>query len=386
MAIEIGRLRPDEFARLYEIVAEQNDPEDVHDARATLEGAHARPGDWIVARVDDRLAAIAIVVPMEARIGGIVVPALAPEIVATAKEFTGSGLQRLLFSALAEAYPDRPIHLIEGIPYFYRRLGYEYAIPHPTQQVVERPTTPDGWEVRRATPDDLERIRRLQAATQQGADVAFTHPPHLWHWTMESPLYRVVMATDGGEWSMARGYSDGDDHWVMEVAAESDRGARAAISGAVEGDRVRVYHRPGAPWIADLGGEAVPSGYAYYARVVDLAAVLDMLRPEFEVALARSELTGWSGTFLLSQYASSITSEVMGGRFGRFEVGGPVQAPVSQGGSGVPPDLTAHLLLGPLGARGLAERHPDVLLGKQADLMEVLFPPRTADVHTWVAP
>lgn len=386
MAIEIGRVRPDEYPRLYEIVAEQNDPEDVEDARATLEGAHARPDDWIVARVDGALAALLIVVPMEAMIGETPIPALAPEIVATSPGFTGRGLQRALFGALADAHVDRPLHLIEGIPYFYRRLGYEYAIPHPTQQVAQRPMLPDGWTVREATHDDVPRILALQAAAQASAGVVFSHPAHLWDWVIESPLYRVVLATDGTRWAMARGYSDGDDHWVMEVAGDTDDGVLAAISGTSEGEQVRVYHRPGLEVPSLVGGTAEPSGYAYYARVADLPAVLTMLRPAFEAALAASSLAGWSGTFLLSQYATSLTMEVVDGRFGEVVVGGAMQAPVSQGGSGVPPDLTAHLLLGPHGAKGLAERHPDVLLGKQAEVMEVLFPPRTADVHTWVAP
>lgn len=385
MSPDIGEIRPDEFSRLYELVAEQHDPEDVHDARAGLEGAFARPGDWLAARVDGALAAFAVVVPMGARIGEVHVPALAVELVTTAPDRTGRGLQRALFGAITERHPDRPLHLIEGIPYFYRRLGYEYAIPHPTQQVVTTPRVPEGWDVRVAGHDDVPLLVALQSEAQSAAGVAFSHPDHLWHWMVDSPVYRVVIASSGGESSMARGYGE-DEAFVMEVAGASTDGLRAAISGAASGSTARVYHRPGVPAIAGLGGDERPSGYAYYARIVDPPAVLGALRPEFDALLEASPLAGWTGTFLLSTYHSSITMEVSEGRFGRPEVGGPMQAPVAAGGSGVPPDLLAHLLVGPLGAEGLATRHPDVLLGRQADLMGVLFPPRTADVHTWVAP
>jgi len=63
--------------------------------------------------------------------------------------------------------------------------------------------------------------------------------------------------------------------------------------------------------------------------------------------------------------------------------GGPEQAPISKGGSGVPPDALAPLLLGPFGAGGLESRHGDVVLGRQRELMEALFPPVSSDVMTF---
>jgi hypothetical protein len=41
------------------------------------------------------------------------------------------------------------------------------------------------------------------------------------------------------------------------------------------------------------------------------------------------------------------------------------------------------LLLGPFGAGGLEARHGDVLLGRQRELMEALFPPMTSDLLTF---
>jgi hypothetical protein len=63
--------------------------------------------------------------------------------------------------------------------------------------------------------------------------------------------------------------------------------------------------------------------------------------------------------------------------------GGPEQAPISKGGSGVPPDALAPLMLGPFGAAGLEARYGDVMLGRQRDLMEALFPPVSSDVLTF---
>lgn len=66
--------------------------------------------------------------------------------------------------------------------------------------------------------------------------------------------------------------------------------------------------------------------------------------------------------------------------------GGPEQAPLSKGGSGVPPDAVASLVLGPYGALEPEERLPDCLLGRQRRLMAALFPPVTADLLTFYLP
>ena len=74
------------------------------------------------------------------------------------------------------------------------------------------------------------------------------------------------------------------------------------------------------------------------------------------------------------------------GAVGEFTIDRREQSPISKGGSGVAPDLFASLVLGPLGFEGLADRHPDVMGGKQTELMHALFPPIQADFQSWVLP
>jgi hypothetical protein len=65
--------------------------------------------------------------------------------------------------------------------------------------------------------------------------------------------------------------------------------------------------------------------------------------------------------------------------------GGPVQAPVWAGGSGIPLDAFGSLILGG-GAASLEERFPDALLGRQAEIMNELFPPQRSDFLTFYLP
>jgi hypothetical protein len=52
----------------------------------------------------------------------------------------------------------------------------------------------------------------------------------------------------------------------------------------------------------------------------------------------------------------------------------------------VPALAVAPMLLGPFGGIGLEARYGDVLLGRQRDLMEALFPPVTSDLLTFYLP
>jgi hypothetical protein len=66
--------------------------------------------------------------------------------------------------------------------------------------------------------------------------------------------------------------------------------------------------------------------------------------------------------------------------------GGAEQAPISKGGSCIPPDAVARLVVGAHGAAGLEELLPDCLLGRQRELLTALFPPLTADLLTFYLP
>jgi hypothetical protein len=63
-----------------------------------------------------------------------------------------------------------------------------------------------------------------------------------------------------------------------------------------------------------------------------------------------------------------------------------MQGPASLGGAGVAPDLIGPLLFGPHGIAGLTARHSDVYPGPNAELMQALFPPVTADLLTFYLP
>ncbi|WP_328471967.1 GNAT family N-acetyltransferase [Actinoplanes sp. NBC_00393] len=106
------------------------------------------PADFLVAEdtATGRPVASLVSLRQDWFLDGVRLPAVQTELVGTAPEHRGNRLTERLFAALHERYPtaDVPIQMIEGIPYFYRRFGYEYAMANdgaPTVPASALPTT-----------------------------------------------------------------------------------------------------------------------------------------------------------------------------------------------------------------------------------------------------
>ncbi len=178
---------------------------------------------------------------------------------------------------------------------------------------------------------------------------------------------------------------------LVAEATARDAGAvgdlLAAVARQSESGRVGVVERPGTlvhQVCEPLMEPAADRAEQYYVRIADPAAVLDALRPVLAARLAAAglERTG----VLLSTYGRHYRFEVTPDGMAPVVVGGPLQAPESEGGAGVAPDWLAPLLFGPWGIDGLARLRPDVSPAGDPELFAALFPPVTADVLTYYLP
>ena len=82
--------------------------------------------------------------------------------------------------------------------------------------------------------------------------------------------------------------------------------------------------------------------------------------------LEANEQAGDGHPVLLSTYDRHVRFLVTDAGIAGMRRGGRMQAPVSQGGSGLAIEDVPALLLGPYGALGLEERQPDCHLGRSA--------------------
>ena len=344
-----------------------------------------------VVELNGRVVSMATLLDETVRVGGVVLPAGQIEMVATAKDAEGRGYVRALMGRCHELSKARGhvLQVMIGIPNFYRQFGYHYSIPmHPWAPTARAIAAPDGLTITAGTLSNRAELQRLQDAAQSTYDISVPHSADCWSWLLQHPSSTQWIATDGAgqQQGVARFYDDGEGSVdVGELTAHTPEVTAAVVAHAqvlagADG-LVRVSHRPHVPGLADLLGTPERRDW-YYVRIPDPAALFDALAPEL---LQRLHAMGReTGQALISFYRSHLR---LAWRPDRLEVtsGGPLQAPVSMGGSGVPIDALGSLLFGG-GAAAIDERFPDALLGRQEELMRELFPPQSADLLTFYLP
>ena len=240
-------------------------------------------------------------------------------------------------------------------------------------------------------------MAELQDHEQRTADLRMPHSDGCWRWLVaRSGSQQWVAERDGVVIAVGRALPE--ENVLGELAATDQDGAAALVARAAEaaqgaGRPLHVQPR-GRGCAHDAVAPYLDAGDRpewYYARVPDLAALLEHLGPLLAARARDSGLVSAGAVsdeheVLLSTYAQHVRFRVGAGGVVGMQRGGREQAPVSKGGSGLAAEDVPGLLLGPYGALGLEERRPDCHLGRQRELMAVLFPPVTSDLLTFYLP
>jgi predicted N-acetyltransferase YhbS len=388
---------PADLDQIGALLADRGDTADAIDHRLVVEDPEAGWESCAVVVDGDQVVSTAMLFDETLYLGEVSIEAGQVELVATAREYEGRGCVRALMRWAHQRSADRG-HLAQvmlGIPYFYRRFGYEYAIPIPRPRAVSAlPAAPEGVAVRPAVADDIPSMAALQAAAQRTYDLRMPHSPTCWRALVaREGSTQVVAERAGHAVATARiAWLDEGRAVLGEVAATDIAGAHALLADAanrVGTGNLTVRERPGS-----LAGDALDGFLAageeeancYYTRVPDPAALLARLRPMLSARLDGAGLGQSSGEAIVSFFREHVRLPFEKGVFGEVVRGGRMQAPGASGGAGVAPDLVTALLFGPYGIDGLRERHPDVYPGPQRTLMSALFPPVRADLLTFYQP
>ena len=393
----VRRCTADDVDAVVAFHSQRTDPADGEDFAFVARDSAAGP-EWTAIAVEvatGDIAAALTLLDEEVRIGTTMVPAGQVEMVASAPEHEGRGLVRSLME-WSERESTRRGHLLApmvGIPYFYRQFGYAYSAPLAPIVSLQQPDRAVDPEivVRRAGLADAPAIRELTVADQSDADVAMAPSLRCQRWIVQRSGSESWVAERGGSVvATARMLTERDGADIGDLAASDDDAAHALLAHlAVDRSRLRVQSWPTAQrkrtlaeWTAGATSDPRDTDWLY-ARIPELVALLDHLRPELQRRLDESGLSDLPERLTISSYRSHVSADLLDGRIGTFSAGGPMQAPNSQGAAGVPPDAWAPLLLGPHGALGLERLRPDVLLGPVRDVLGVLFPPLSADIRTF---
>jgi hypothetical protein len=366
---------------------------------------HARPEHWlyIEEQATRRVVASLCLIPWRIHYAGVELRAGEMGVVGTLEEYRGRGLQRVLnvrFDELLRAGAFDLSH-IQGIPYFYRQFGYEYAAPLEVWWRLEHSQALEGpsggaYACRPATADDLPLLVRLADVAASALDLGVLRDEAIWRYLLGPSMHTETaaetwVATDAagapaGFVRIARqGFGEG-----LIVAETSLLGVDAATAALrlcrrLALERGKPYIRLNLPadsalvQVARGFGAYDAGGYAWQVRLPDPPALLRKLAPALERRLAGSMFAGLTRAVRLNLYRLAIVLRFEGGRLAAVES----PAPGAWGDARLPPQLLAPLLLGYRSFAELAAMYPDASAdGRMRLLLDVLFPKMRAFLYS----
>jgi len=323
-------------------------------------------------------------------------------IVGTLEGYRHRGLIRAQVEVFKRRLRERGCLLshIQGIPYYYRQFGYEYALPLEGGLRLETRHVPDPTDVpfvfHPATSDDLPALVRLYDEAAQ--DIAL-------HTARDEAIWRYLLTRTGGT-EMERDTwvikdSDGQiagyicipkHHFGQElVVSEVSRlGFDAALATlhhlkTLAAERDKPGLRLNLPADCTLmqvarSRDAHDLGtYAWQIHVPDVGALLRALTPVLERRVARSPFAGLTQDVRLSLYRETLVLRFVAGRL--TEVANPGftdSEPIR-----FPPLQFVPLVLGYRTWEELRAAYPDVSVAPAWRLLvDTLFPKVASFIYT----
>ena len=350
-----------------------------------------------------------------------------PELVGTHPDYRRRGLVREQFETL-HRWSNECGHLMQaiaGIPYYYRRFGYEMAVWMGAGRRMYAPDVPENhgsrgkgegrarsYVVRSADASDAPFLSDLHRRARGRYLLTCSRDERLWRYEVigrdpksdESLVIKVVEDAEGeplGYVCHARALREGSllvygyeltsgVSWLEVTPAVLNELKREARERAAEGEQpasltfVLGEHHP--------LYEAIPEPplyrldrldhYSFYVRVPDLPALVRTITPVLERRLASSVAVGHTGELKISFYGDGLYLRLERGRLSAVERWEHIQGEQSDAAF---PDLTLLQLL--FGHRSLEELDRAFADCSPGDgdarvLLEALFPRRPSDL--WV--
>lgn len=362
-----------------------------------LNHPHTRPEHWLYVEDTASRQAVSItcLIPWTFQYGEILLRSGEVGIVATHPDYRHRGLVRALMVRHEELLREGDYDLghIQGIPYFYRQFGYEYAMPLEGGWRVDLHLIPDSpaaglpCRFRLATTDDLPVLIRLYDQAAADLDIHVVRDEATWRYLLGPSTQTETAAetwlvldeqdqTTGYVRVSAHGFGEGLH--VSEVSCLSSGAAWAVLCWlkTLSTERGRPYIRLNLPahhilpQVARCSGAHDLGHYAWQIKLVDVQRLLTKIAPVLEQRLQASPLAGITQEVILNLYREAFLLCFHQGRLHEVRALGFSD----EGGIRVPPLLLAPLLLGYRSREELAQAHHDFTVdGELQPLVDVLF-------------
>lgn len=309
------------------------------------------PDDFLVAEdsATGRPVASLVGLRQDWALSGVRLPVAQIELVGTAPEHRGNRLTERLFAALHQRYAAEgvPVQMIEGIPYFYRRLGYDYAlandgaatVPAEALPAIGKDDSSGGLTVRPATVADADDLAAIDRRLADGQALVCPRDAEVWRYEIAGRRPRdiarrtvAVLVNDGdvrgylvhtprlastGELTVVAAACARPAEWpraATAMYAHLDRvGRRCSASAELPFTAVRFLLNPDHP-LARLGPPGVPKRpRGWYVRATDPADLLARLQPLLRKRWQIADLRWPEKTLTIDSYGRAARLEFADG-------------------------------------------------------------------------
>ncbi len=365
------------------------------------------PADFLVAEESTTGRPVASLVGLRQdwSLAGVRLPVAQIELVGTAPEHRGNRLTERLFATLHQRYAAGrvPLQVIEGIPYFYRRLGYDYALANDGGATVpaaalpateqDRPDDVGGLTVRPATIADAEALADIDHCLADGATLTCLRDAAQWRYEIvgrrPANLSRRVVAvlehgTDvrgylvhgarlsaAGELMVFAAACKRPADWPQAAAMHAHLGHIGRQYEALAGQpfsAVRPILGPDHPLVrlAPPGVPRRPRGW--YVRTSDPADLIARLQPLLRARWHTADLRWPEPALIISLYGRAARLEFTNGELTAATVMRDTVSPSTdpRTHAAIPPGALLQLALGHRTLPEVLHAWPDCLLRDRA--------------------
>ena len=286
---------------------------------------------WFIAEEKNsgEIAAACALLPWQWKMDNITLKVAEMGIVGTGESHRHQGLMRRLRSELMGVVKSEGYELvgIQGIPGFYDKLGFRYALPlcsHidlPLHSVVS--DVPEGFCIRPASMDDIPFLMEGEALFSSANFISAFRDGDDWAYLLSDG-----QVTEYGSDFLVFSNSDGDKGYlrisrqgfgsglIVSEASEtmSHSLARAALSHCrrLADEREKPYIRldlhPEAPLskIAIASGASSDETYAWQIYIPDILSLLNKMSPVLEKRISDGPFRAYSGKVKLDLFDESF--------------------------------------------------------------------------------
>ncbi len=339
--------------------------------------------------------------PLTWRFGKVSLPVAELGFVASRPAYRRRGLQRVLSAAFDRVALANNFTLaaIEGILYFYRQFGYEYALPlFDSRYTLPLDRIPAGdlapFHFRPAGVEDTRRLMAFYEDETASLSIDTERSEAMWHHYLNLPAgmpFRLdlrLLWLDGdciGYLALApSGWVNRLNIMELAVTDRLPRGAskrdailavlrfagRQAEAGGHESVGLQLPAQHPACEILRSMGVQEERIYGWQMRVLDPVPFLNAIRPVLEDRLARSVLKGCSGELNFNLYQRKVGLRLEAGQVRAVTLDRDAETDVS-----MPPLVATQLWLGWRSFSALDDWHKDVGAKEEKHhLLDLLFP------------